>query len=106
MQTQTTTTTETTTIETKTNELRTAIRKQARLVEANTELQIAYKQIFQVSISGFALRNAGLSEEQADSLLQSLREASNAIRNAYFSANEQVFDGQEQVLELAEGLSK
>jgi hypothetical protein len=102
----TTTTTETKTIETKTSELLAAVQKQARIATAAAELEAARKFIRQVSISGHALRNAGLSTEAADDLLRTLRSVEAAIEDASRAADNKARSALSETLDLVDGLSK
>jgi len=83
-----------------------AIRTQARVASAAAELEAARKFIRQVSISGYALRNAGLSSEAADDLIRTLRSVEAAIEDASRAADSKARDAQSVLLDLAEGLSK
>lgn len=104
MQTETTTTTETTTILSET--LLAAIRTQARANSAAAELEAARKYIRQVSISGHALRNSGLSTEAADELLRTLRSVEVAIEDAARAADSNARLAQAVVVDIAASLSK
>tara|TARA_R110000868_G_scaffold20799_2_gene87408 strand:+ start:235 stop:558 length:324 start_codon:yes stop_codon:yes gene_type:complete len=102
----TTDTTSTTTIDERNQAIRKQIVKRSRIADATTELEFARKQIRQVSICLRSLLHAGLSNEEADSLLKSLRSIDQAITSAASDAQRNAMVAEEDLLDLVAGLSK
>ena len=102
----TTDTTTTDTISERDQAVMKPIVKRGRIANAATELEFARKQIRQVSICLRSLLHAGLSNEEANSLLQSLRSIDQAISSAASHAERNAMVAEEDLLDLVAGLSK
>jgi hypothetical protein len=103
---QTTTDTTSTSTVNRNQTIRNQVVKRSRIANAATELEFARKQIRQVSISLRSLLHAGLSNEEAEKVLSSLRAVDQAIASAARDAEYNSMVAEEELLDLVAGLSK
>ena len=80
--------------------------KRQRIANAATELEFARKQICQVSICLRSLLHAGLSNDEANALLRSLRSIDQAISSAASHANRNAMVAEETLFDLVAPLHR
>ena len=86
--------------------LRTAIRHHARIAAAAAEIASARQMIRAVSISSAALRNAGMTQAEADSFFATLRAVELCIDAVALASARDAADAQDEILDLADRLAK